>query len=168
MALGAIGFVLLGMLMVGAFGPPPMSSRYSPAVTFYIGCVWILFSALFAVLNGRRLFETGEVLRIGRNGIYWKRWSHETIPWPEISEVITWSSSGQKFIVLHLKNPAQFPGSGVLGMLAAPNRALAGGHVQIFLTATDRSFGEAMAAIARFRPGDPGMLASPTSPEKSP
>lgn len=151
--LGALAFVAIGFLMIGAFGEPPRSDRYSPIMMSAIGWSAIIFFGLCAFAAGKRLFETGEELRIGRNGIQCRRWSDELIPWSAISDVTIWSTRGQRFIILHLFDPPSFPRRrGALGKLAVANRVLTGGDVCISLTTTDRSFGEAMAAIEQWRP----------------
>jgi hypothetical protein len=152
LTLGAFAFVTMGLWFVGVFGTPPMSHRYPPAILFVVGCASIIFFGSCGLLGAKRLFDTDEELRIGRSGIRWSRWSDETIPWAEISEVTTWSTRGQRFIILHLRNPALFPGKGVVGKLARANRALTGGDIGISLTATDRGFEEAMSAVDRLRP----------------
>lgn len=148
--LGAIAFVAGGLWMGGAFGAPPASSRYSPMLVLTIGWFSVAFFGLCGLVGLRRLFDRREQLRIGRAGIRSARWSDQTIPWSEIVDVTTWSYRGQKVIILHLRDPASFPGRGVAAILAGANRKLTGGDVSIALTGTDRSVDEALAAIAYF------------------
>lgn len=98
-----------------------------------------------------QLFATGEELRIGQAGIRWVRWSEQMIPWSEIADVTTFIQSNDKWIVLHLRQPALYPGRGILGRLARANRSMTGGDISFSLADTNRSFEEAMAAIARYR-----------------
>lgn len=150
--LGAVIFVLLGSWMAGLFGSPPTSHRYQQALVSAIGWSSIIFFGLCALVSARRLWDTGEELRIGRSGIRWTRWSDQTIPWSAISDITVWSGRGQSFIILFLHNPMQFPGKGLLGKMAASNRALTGGDVSLSLTGTTRCFDEAMNAIEQFYP----------------
>jgi hypothetical protein len=149
--LGAITFVALGFWIIGAFGEMPMSRRYSPVFLNAIGWLSIVFFGACGIVGAQRFFVTEEELRISKAGIRWQRWSDKTIPWSEITDVTTWSHQRQRFIVLHLRDPARFPGGGVLGMAARANRALTGGHIGISMTAMDRSFDDAMNAIERLR-----------------
>ncbi|MEE4453742.1 STM3941 family protein [Novosphingobium resinovorum] len=149
--LGSLGFVAIAAWMVGAFGTPPASDRYAPAVVAAIGWAGIAFFGLCAAVAVRRLFARGVELRIDGRGIHWTRWSDETIPWREITDVTVWRYRGQRTIILHLRNPSLYPGRGVLGMTARANRSLTGGDIGISLNAMDRSFDEAMAAIERLR-----------------
>jgi hypothetical protein len=145
-------FVALGLWMVGVFGPPPESPRYSREMTIAIGWAGIIFFGLCGAVGVRRLFDGREQLRIGSGGIRSVPWSDQTIPWSEIDDVKTWSYKGQRSIILHLRDPAHFPGRGLAALLGGANRKLTGGDVAITLTGTDRSFDDAMSAIARFRP----------------
>jgi hypothetical protein len=137
--------------MIGLFGPPPAVPRFSPLKVFVFGWAAVIFFGVTGLLLVKLFFDTHEQLRIGKAGIRWSRWSDQIIPWLEISRITTWSSKGQNFIVLHLRNPELFPGRGVLNILSRANSALTGGDICISLTGTDRSFEEAMSAITRLR-----------------
>ena len=149
--LGAVGFVALGLWMVGAFGEVPSSRRYSAPVTMGIGWLCILFFGLCAVTAVKKFLDDRVQLQIGPSGIVWSPWSDDLIPWSEIGDVTTWSYRRQKAIILHLNNPARFPGRWLTAKLAGANRMLTGGDVSISLTGTNQSHDDAMSAIARFR-----------------
>jgi hypothetical protein len=148
--LAAVLFVAGGLWMAGMFGDPPTSRRYSPEVVKFVGWACLAFFGLCAVVIARRMFEGGDALRIDRTGITFTAWSDQTIPWSEITEISEWSMRGQRSIILHLRDPDRFPGKGVLGITAKANRAMTGGDVPISLSGTDRSYGDALAAIERF------------------
>jgi len=151
--LGAVGFVWAGLLFVGAFGPlTPASRRYSPEFFAIVGWLSLTFFGACAIVIAKRLIEGGEALRIGQTGISFAAWSDQTIPWSEITNISEWRFRGQRSIILHLRDPNRFPGRGILGFAANANRALTGGDVAISLTGTNRSFDEAVAAIARYCP----------------
>ncbi len=149
--LGSAVFVALGFWMIGTFGPPPESQRYGPAFIKIIGWVAIIFFGFCGLAIAKMLFDSDEQVRINALGIYWKRWSSQTIPWSEITDVGVWEYQRQKSIILNLRDPARFPSSTVMGKLAAANRALTGGDIAITLSGTDGRFDEAMAAIEHFR-----------------
>ena len=151
LVLGSIAFVALGLWMVGAFGYVPSSRRYSTSVTFILGWCCVLFFGLCGIAALKRLFDNKVQLQIGHSGIRWCPWSDHLIPWSEIIDVTTWSHQRQKIIILHLKDSALFPGRGLAAKLARANRMLTGGHISISLTGTDRSYDDAMSAIAYFR-----------------
>jgi hypothetical protein len=151
LGLGAAAFVVLGLWMAGIFGPPPDSDRYSASTIFALGWICVVFFGLCGGAAIKKLFDAGEQLRIGRSGIRSTPWSDQTIPWSEFTDVTTWSHKQQNMIILHLRDPARFPGRGIGAMLSGANRMLTGGDIWISMTATDRSFEEAMSAIARFR-----------------
>lgn len=152
--MGSLAFIGIGLWMIGVFGDPPMQRRLSPAVVYGIGWITVLFFGSTAVLWAKRLVGAGEEVRIGAAGIRWARWSDQTIPWPEIRDVTEWSASGQRSIILHLRNPARYPGRGILGWFAKANHALTGGDIALSLTGLDRTHDEAMAAVKRFRSFD--------------
>jgi hypothetical protein len=152
--LGAAAFVINGLWAVGAFGPHPGSRRYSAEVVTAAGWFSIVFFGGCGAVIARRMFDKSEQLRIGGQGIRWARWSDVTNPWSEVVNVTTWKYRGQAAIVLHLRDPARFPGKSWLGRFAGLNRRLAGGDISISLTGTDRSFAEGLSAIERFRSRD--------------
>ncbi|MFL6728970.1 MAG: STM3941 family protein [Sphingomicrobium sp.] len=151
--LGAIGFVALGSWMAGLFGEPLPSRRWSPAAVHLIGWSSIVFFGACAVVGIRRALDTGPQLTISAQGIQWRPWSQDTIPWREIRDVSVWEFRRQKAIVLVLYHPEQYPSSSLAGKLASVNRGLTGGDISISLTGLDKSFDEAFAAIGKFRRG---------------
>lgn len=151
LGLCAGAFVVAGLWMAGVFGAAHPTDRYSADSTVAIGWICVAFFALCGIAVVSRLFDTREQVRIGPQGIRWVRLSDRTIPWSDISDITEWSHRRQRMIVLHLRDPARWPRRGLSALLAGANRALTGGDVMISLTGTDRSFDEAVAAIARFR-----------------
>ena len=145
------GFVGLGLWLIGAFGELPESPRYSPAMTVIVGCSAIVLFGYVGLASIRSLFDDSESLCISASGIRWRDWSNHTIPWAEITDVTIWEYRRQKFIILHLRDGSRFPSRGIQAPFSAINRALTGGDIAITLAATDRSFNDAMAAVARFR-----------------
>lgn len=118
---------------------------------FAVAWLCVIFFGYCCAIAVKRLFGRGELLRIGAAGVRWTPWSDQTIPWAEITDVTTLSVSGQSGIVLHLRDPARFPGRSIVAMFAKVDRLLIGGDISISMAGTDRSFGEAMSAISRFR-----------------
>jgi hypothetical protein len=147
----AFGFVSMGFWAVGAFGPPPVSDRASPAVSNAFGWLCIVFFGFGGLVLIKAYFYKRERLRINASGIHWTLWSEEMIPWSEISDITTWQFRFQKWIVLHLRDAELFPSASPLAKLSRASRALTGGDVAISLTGTDRSYRETMEAIRRFR-----------------
>jgi hypothetical protein len=147
----SLGFVVLGLGLVGAFEAPWVSPRRSHVVGMTFGWICITFFGACAVVIARTFFDTGPLLRIGSQGVWWKRWSDETVPWSEITDVTIWQHKGQKCLILHLRDPARFPGRGLMGWAGKANRALTGGDIGITLTGTNRSIKDAMAAVEYYR-----------------
>ena len=149
--LGSIAFVALGAWMAGLMGPIPVSRRLGPEMTVFWGWTCIVFFGLCAASGAKIWWQNAEQLRIGEAGITYLRWSDQIIPWSEVNDVSEWNYKGTRTIVLHLRNPSLFPGKGLRGLIGQANRRLIGGHIGISMTSMDRSFDEAMTAIAKFR-----------------
>ena len=149
---GCAVFVGLGAWFAGLVDALPAPDRYSAAWTATVGWACMVLFGLFWALWVLSLFDSRERVRIGPNGVRTAQWSNDTIPWSEIAHVSVWSSYGQDSIILHLRDRSRFPPRGMPALLAGANRGLTGGDVGISLTATNRSFEEAMEAIRVFRP----------------
>lgn len=138
------------MWLVGTFGEVPLISGYSAGFLMVVGWFSILFFGLCLIGVAKQFFDKREQLRIDKSGVRWKRWSDDLIPWNEIDGVSTSKRNRQRFIVLHLREPARFPGHGLYAKLARLDRLLTNGHISISLTGTDRSYDDAMAAMRYF------------------
>ncbi|HEX6742426.1 MAG TPA: STM3941 family protein [Sphingomicrobium sp.] len=148
---GALGFVAIGCWMAGLFGDVPQFRRWPPELVQLFGWFAILFFGLAALVAIRRIFDGGPQLTISAEGIRWKQWSDDLIPWSGIGDVTVWEFGTQKTILLHLVDPVRYPSRTLLGKLGGANRALTGGDIPISLTGLDKSFDESFAAIREFR-----------------
>lgn len=148
--LGAILFVALGLWMVGLFGEVPQSRRWSPEIIWIIGWASILFFGAAAIFGIRRAFDRDIQLRVSDQGIYWKPWSADTIPWHEVRDVGVWEFRKQKTIILCLHHPERYPSRTLLGKLAGANRGFTGGDISISLSGMTKSFDDTFATIRRF------------------
>lgn len=147
-----LGFVALGFWMIGAFGSVPSSTRYPYLETLIVGWVCLIFSGVCVVAYISRLLEAGQQMRVDASGILFSQWSDATIPWSQISDVTVRSYQSSRFIIIHLKNRRLYPGKGLTGLLAGPNRMMTGGDISLSLSGTDRSYDEAISAIEQYRP----------------
>ncbi|WP_354073595.1 STM3941 family protein [Brevundimonas sp. 1080] len=145
-------FVTLSLWLIGVFGTPPDSRRYSPVLTPFIGWGGLLFSVTATALWLRNFFERREMVRIGPAGIMVRWWSADTIPWNEITEIAPLEINGVKSISLKLRDREQYPPRGLGALLARGDRLVTGGDVTISLSATDRRQFEALVAIDQFKP----------------
>jgi hypothetical protein len=148
MLAGSIGFVVAGLWLVGAFGSPPSTTFKAVAA----GWAGIVFFGACAIVFVRRLFQAGVEIRIDANGIYWRRWSDQTIPWNAIARISTGEIRRQRFVCLFLIDPRAFPAQGLAGKLAGASRAMGFGDIALSATGTDASFDALMASIDRFGP----------------
>jgi hypothetical protein len=139
-------FVALGLVLAGVIGSLDLDEP-TPVFIVAIGWVAVVVLGIFGLLWLTRMLGAREQLRVGPEGIRYAPWSPQCIPWHEVTGVTIWAGSRQRNILLHLRNPAGFPGKGVAGLLAGLTRRLSGGDVAISMAGTDRSFDEALAAI---------------------
>lgn len=148
LALGAFAFVAAGLWLVGAFGPPP-SNR---GTVWASGWVAIVLFGLFGLGWSRRLFQSGLEMRIDGSGVYWRRWSDQTIPWSAVERIAMNEMRNQRFVSLFLKDPKAFPSTTILGRSARFNKTLGFGDIALSPMGSDKSFDEMMAAVERFGP----------------
>jgi hypothetical protein len=144
MLIASLAFVFAGFWIAGFLGDVPKPGKE------WVGWLSIIFFGLCSVSIFSRLFDSDDQIRISSLGIYLKQWSHDTIPWSEITKVSVWKYKNNKTILLYLRNSQRFPSTTLIGKLAAANRALTGGDISINLGGTDKSFDEAMTAIDYF------------------
>ena len=137
--------------MLGAFGTVPQSRQHSSLTFQAAGLLTVTFFGLSAVSRMRMLVKRSALLCISENGLHWAEWSDAVIPWSEISEVSTWSSKGQRAIVVHLRNADRYPGRGLRAWMNKINRSFTGGDLVISMNNTDCTFDQAQQAIVRFR-----------------
>jgi hypothetical protein len=149
--LATIVFVVIGLWMIGLFGPPPDTGRGDTAFVTFFGWASVIFFGFCLIVLIRMMFDSGEQVRINQRGIYWKRWSTDTIPWSEVTDVSVWEMQRQKCIILNLLHADRYTSTTLMGRLAGANRRLTGGDIAITLSGTDGRFADAMAAIKHFR-----------------
>lgn len=141
---GSLGFVALGVFLLTI--DPPSTKRT------LVGWAAIVVFGAFFLIGLPRLKDQGAVIRVDQRGIWWKRWSGDTIPWSAIERISVGEIRGQRFACLFLRDPRAYPSSTFVGKLAAANKAMGFGDVALTASSTDKSFADLMAAIERFAP----------------
>lgn len=144
-------FVAIGLGLIGAFGDVPGGRRYSQGYIQAVGWLSLTFFGFVAVSQFPLLIKTTEQLRLSANGIRWREWCDDFIPWAEVYKVSTWSSFGHRAIIIHLKNPDRYRGSGLRALMNVINRSYTGGDLFISMNSSDQTFDETFAAIDYFR-----------------
>ncbi len=97
----------------------------------------------------RNLLDTRERIVIDGEGVRWRHWSDEIIPWPAIRRVTHTRASMQDYVGLWLDDPARYGATGLKRWLSWHSRH---GDVPIHAKATGATAEELLAAISRFRP----------------
>ncbi|MCW3837147.1 STM3941 family protein [Sphingomonas canadensis] len=143
---GALLFVAAGIWFV--YDPEAISagSRFlrDPGLVELLGWGAIAFFGLCAAVAVRQLFRTGVVMRIAPEGLYWRRWSEETIPWSAFDSAAYATIRSQRMLTLWLRDPDAYPSSTLLGRLAGANKALGFGDVTLTAQGLSQGF-DAMA-----------------------
>lgn len=110
---------------------------------------WLASVALLTtfIADVRRLRSTAPVMRIDENGVVWRRWSAELIPWSEIVSLHAIHLGSARFVGLVLARPERFPSKTLLGRTARVNRFLTGCNIALEVEGTDRRYEELVAAL---------------------
>ena len=155
LVLGAIGFVVAGVFM--------LRDPEGGLTLMVFGWAAILFFGLCGLIGIRQLFRSGPDIRIDEQGIWWRRWSDQVVPWEAIVALYPAGVGRTAFLCLKLVDPAAYPSTHVMGKFAGINRASGFGDISVTTTGTDRSFTELLAAVERFAPR---VLLDPPPPER--
>jgi len=152
MLIGALLAVAIGLWMIGAFGEPPHSSGRRSRLT-WVGWIGVPFFGVVAAMIAAKLFDQRERLVIDDEGIFWRAWSDELIPWSEIEGIQEREVARQVMFAVYLRDPSRCPPTRWTGRIAAAQRGFDQGDLSITLSGTDRSNDELREALNRFYPG---------------
>jgi len=131
-------FVAIGIWMVT--DPQPSRRIGDVALVWSVGWLSIVFFGACGAIGARQLFRTRSVLEIDAQGILWRRWSDQIIPWSAVVRAELRSVYGQNFLCLWLDAPARYPSRSTLGKLSALNKGMGFGDIALSTQGTDQSF----------------------------
>jgi hypothetical protein len=97
----------------------------------------------------RRLFESGPMLRIDEQGIWWRPLSDAVIPWAAVREAWISRVRTQKFISIDLIDPQRFKWKGRFRFLQPLNVRMGFGDVTLSAQGLDCDFDKLRAAVAQ-------------------
>ena len=115
----------------------------------------ILMFGLFVVGGLRELLRTQPVIEVGPQGITWRRWSDQVVPWSAITRVAVRRVRYQRFVCLWLADPAAYPPARKFGKMSWANKALGFGDLPLATGGLDRRTDELAAAIGAYRQVEP-------------
>lgn len=141
---GSLGFVALGIFLL-TIDPPDLKRTLA-------GVAGIVVFGAFFLIGLARVRDQGVEIRVDQRGIWWKRWSDDTIPWSAIERITVGEIRGQRFACLFLRYAGAYRSATLMGKLASANKAMGFGDIAINTGSTDASFADLMAAIDRFAP----------------
>lgn len=152
LVLASLGFVVMGLWLVGWFGQPPATRRFSQDGAFWLGWITILFFGLTTLIGGARLFDRRPRIVVDAQGILWRDFSDQTIPWSRIRGWTMQDMVTTKFICLDVVDAGSFRRAGIAAIFGGANRGMGFGEAQLNVTGTDRSFSDLVDAMQRFAP----------------
>jgi hypothetical protein len=111
--------------------------------------MWVgaLFFPLCVVAIARQMFRAGPVMEIGPEGVLWRRWSDERIPWTAFTRAADLSINRQEFVSLWLRDPERYRAHSLLGRLAGANKALGFGDISLGAQGLSCSHAEILEAV---------------------
>jgi hypothetical protein len=146
---GSVAMVIFGLWIAGFFDSSPGPGNE------WFGWFCIILFGCFAAEFSFRIFDTSDQVKISEEGVYYKPWSDQIIPWLEISNFSVRQYRSQKTIVLYLptyvKGPSSRPSNTIFGRIPFANRACQSGYVvTLNLQGTTGEFDDAFAAVSWF------------------
>lgn len=145
MVVGSVVFVAAGVFLVNIHDPE------EPMMPFW-GWACIIFFSVAGLAWSSQLFLTEPVLEIDAQGILWRRWSDDRIPWNAIVRTEIGAVRRQEFLSLWLRDLDRYQSSRLLGKVAKGSKLMGFGDIALNLTGTDQSFESMIRAVERFAP----------------
>lgn len=144
---GGIALACAGLAALGGY----MWVLPEPGVR-WIGVGIAAVFGLFAIGCVRQLLRTEPVIEIGPEGVQWRRWSDQRVPWSAITRAAVRRVRYQRFVCLWLADPSAYPPARRLGKFSRANKALGFGDLPLATGGLDRRTDELVAAIAVYLP----------------
>ena len=137
----ALGFVVMSLWLLGAFGTAP------DAPFAWSGWLGLAFFGPAAIILMRRVADRRPQIVADERGLYWRQWSEATIPWDAFESVSVQQVNRQRLLGLTLRDPQAHAPTTPLGQLARYNESLGFAHVTLSAQGLDCSFDELHDAI---------------------
>ncbi|NYT42585.1 hypothetical protein HZY97_17565 [Sphingomonas sp. R-74633] len=149
-----LGLIALGLLMSGAaaFAVRLADPVHDP-LHYWAGWGGLILFPLCTLGFVRQLFRTGPVMEIGPEGVLWRRWSHERIPWTAFTRAADMSIKRQRFVSLWLREPERYRPGTLFGRLASGNKLLGFGEIALSAQGLTCTHEEMLATVQANAPG---------------
>jgi hypothetical protein len=149
-----LGLVALGVLMsLAAVVAIRLADPVHDPVHYWAGWAGVVFFPLCALAALRQLFRTGPVMEIGPDGVLWRRWSQERVPWTAFTRAADMSIRRQRFVSLWLRDPERYRPSTLHGRIASGNKLLGFGELALSAQGLTCTHEEMLAAVQANAPG---------------
>ena len=99
------GYLLSGFLAIVGLLFIFVLDKSSPDAVL-IGCVPLLFAVIVGALAYRGARNSDRLLVLNNEGMFFKGWSNDVIPWPQIAKVEPGGSRISAFLRVELSDPA--------------------------------------------------------------
>jgi hypothetical protein len=134
------GFRLIDTVPAGGFGQ-------------FAGLIGVFFFGLCTIILSRRVMTTrGPVVTLGPEGIRDERIAKAVIPWTAIRQIYTWSSYGQKIMVLEIDPivEAKLPLTRTVTWTRSANRRLGADGLCVASQGLDVSYDKLLAMATAY------------------
>jgi hypothetical protein len=145
---GSVGFVAIGLWIIGAFGDAPPAS---PMKVLFAGWVGVPFFGLCALVALRQMVTAGDLITVDHRGIKSHPFSDAFIPWHAIAAIEQRTISRQEFLCLTLHDPGAFRPRRHFRPLASADRSLGYGDVALSTSITDKTMEQLAEATRQHR-----------------
>ena len=96
-------FLALGVWMAGVVGPPMRAGAE------WKGWLIVIVFAPLSALGFKRLKDRADQIIVDRNGLFYKQWSKDVIPWTEIAGLHENKIGRHRVLCVTLKEPQRYP-----------------------------------------------------------
>jgi len=150
LVLGVLGLAVsaLGLILAGVIPTGSTIDGGSPLLGWiFTGCFWGMSGFFFF-----KAFDRRPHLRIDENGLRYRLYSNDVIPWDELSSCQISRVFNQRIIGLNLHDPEAYPSKNALTRASAGVNRAAYGDVAIAATNLSGGPEGVLQAIAHYRP----------------
>ncbi|GEM_PF-5524586 len=148
------GLCLLGLLLsLAALLAVRVADPVRDPLHYWAGWIGLIFFPLCVVAAIRQGLRSGAVMEIGPEGLLWRRWSDERIPWSAFTQAADMTFQRQRFVSLWLREPERYRSTSILGRLAGANKLLGAGDMSLSAQGLTCTHLEMRAAVQAHAPG---------------
>jgi hypothetical protein len=127
------------------------SHRSPPVIAYVAGAAMLVYTASAMLAIGSLLDLGRPLIEIGSDGLIWRHWSGQRVPWRAIKRAHLRRAATQS-ILFTLHQPRLYPPRGLRRPAVAISRLFGGDGIVFSNQASDQSFEAMLEAVRRFAP----------------